>query len=97
MRILKVIQANDPAITDVVCYCFTAKETKQLYEAMRHNQYIINCDVRLNEAAIEFPLMQRGLLDILTVVRNNLLRANHELHTENQFFKPIMEANGTNK
>jgi hypothetical protein len=99
MNILKVIKANDPAITDITCYCFSAKETRQVYEAIRHNPYITQCEVRICESAQDYNLMAHHVLEILTIARNNLLRVKNALMLENEALKvtqPLRETNGGN-
>jgi hypothetical protein len=81
------IANNDPALTHLSVYIFTAKEMQVLHDAMRVNTHLIDLDIRVSDNAKELNAMLKIQVQILATIRNNLFRELGVLRRENAELK----------
>jgi hypothetical protein len=90
-KLYQQIRNNEPALDDFVCYIFTKQEARQLYEAMKENTHVINCDIRTCELAEDFTIIERYKYLILKIIQGN---AERELTKERAIHEMLLHRTG---
>jgi hypothetical protein len=92
------IANNDPTLTQLGVYVFTTKEMQALHNAVKNNTHLTWIDIRISDNAKEYTPMMRIKLEILGIVKNNLLREFGILRHENEELKrPLMVEHNCNR
>ena len=90
-KLYQQIRNNEPALDDFVCYIFTKQEARQLYEAMKENTHVLNCDIRTCELAADFQVIERYKNLTLKIVQENCQR---ELNKERTIHEMLLHRGG---